>query len=308
MDAAGRADRLQRRNSKNDSDARSDACAPCPHPDEAMGSGTEAAEIVPGAGGEMPLAPERDSATSAAAEQTVASAGLTPALIQAVAAAVRDMLQAEKKSSSRSPSRKERRKLNKMAEAPSGAAQSPAKKPRRDRNAGAAGSASHGPTTAGAKATGKKVKKEPEDGTPDITTAAAVDAEMNGGGRPKNSTIGGGPAISGSQKLGPYDFVIVPKEDYEEALIVKRSLRRAGPDKFRAKRYYAVFFRNNMKKTAVYADWDSVEVLKIKHTGYFKFKREKSFTAAYNRIVAFITHYNEKLCTDIDSDSEGDDE
>ena len=62
------------------------------------------------------------------------------------------------------------------------------------------------------------------------------------------------------------------------------------------------------KKTAVYADWDSVEVLKIKHTGYFKFKREKSFTAAYNRIVAFITHYNEKLCTDIDSDSEGDDE
>ena len=53
---------------------------------------------------------------------------------------------------------------------------------------------------------------------------------------------------------------------------------------------------------------DSVEVLKIKHTGYFKFKREKSFTAAYNRIVAFITHYNEKLCTDIDSDSEGDDE
>ena len=48
-----------------------------------------------------------------------------------------------------------------------------------------------------------------------------------------------------------------------------------------------------MKKTAVYADWDSVEVLKIKHTGYFKFKREKSFTAAYNRIVAFITHYNE---------------
>ena len=58
----------------------------------------------------------------------------------------------------------------------------------------------------------------------------------------------------------------------------------------------------------VYADWDSVEVLKIKHTGYFKFKREKSFTAAYNRIVAFITHYNEKLCTDIDSDSEGDDE
>ena len=50
-----------------------------------------------------------------------------------------------------------------------------------------------------------------------------------------------------------------------------------------------------VKKTAVYADWDSVEVLKIKHTGYFKFKREKSFTAAYNRIVAFITHYNEKL-------------
>ena len=41
---------------------------------------------------------------------------------------------------------------------------------------------------------------------------------------------------------------------------------------------------------------------------HFKFKREKSFTAAYNRIVAFITHYNEKLCTDIDSDSEGDDE
>ena len=37
-------------------------------------------------------------------------------------------------------------------------------------------------------------------------------------------------------------------------------------------------------------------------------KNEKSFTAAYNRIVAFITHYNEKLCTDIDSDSEGDDE
>ncbi len=152
------------------------------------------------------------------------------------------------------------------------------------------------------------MKKEPEDGTPDITTAAAVDAEMNGGGRPQNSTIGGGPAISGSQKLGPHDFVVVPQEDYEEALIVKRSLRRAGPNKFRAKKYYAVFFRNNMKKTAVYADWDSVEVLKIKHTGYFKFKREKSFTAAYNRIVAFITHYNEKLCTDIDSDSEGDDE
>ena len=39
-----------------------------------------------------------------------------------------------------------------------------------------------------------------------------------------------------------------------------------------------------------------------------KFKREKSFTAAYSRIVAFITHYNEKLCTDIDSDSEDDDE
>ena len=273
-----------------------------------MGSGTEAAEIVPGVGGEMPLAPERDSATSAAAEQPVASAGLTPALIQAVAAAVRDMLQAEKKSSSRSPSRKERRKLNKMAEAPSGAAQSPAKKPRRDRNAGAAVSASHGLATAGTKATGKKVKKEPEDGTPGLTTAAAVDAEMNGGGRQQNSTIGGGAAISGSQKLGPHDFVVVPPEDYEEALIVKRSLRRAGPNKFRAKKYYAVFLRNNMKKTAVYADWDSVEVLKIKHTGYFKFKREKSFTAAYNRIVAFITHYNEKLCTDIDSDSEGDDE
>ena len=110
------------------------------------------------------------------------------------------------------------------------------------------------------------------------------------------------------EKLGPHDFVVVPPEDYEEALIVKRSLRRAGPNKFRAKKYYAVFLRNNMKKTAVYADWDSVEVLKIKHTGYFKFKREKSFTAAYNRIVAFITHYNEKLCTDIDSDSEGDDE
>ena len=130
---------------------------------------------------------------------------------------------------------------------------------------------------------------------------------MNGGGRQQNSTIGGGATIPGSQKLGPHDFVVVPPEDYEEALIVKRSRRRAGPNKFRAKKY-AVFLRSNIKKTAVYADWDSVEVLKIKHTAYFKFKREKSFTAAYNRIVAFITHYNEKLCTDIDSDSEGDDE
>ena len=138
--------------------------------------------------------------------------------------------------------------------------------------------------------------------------ASGRNLRARGGGRQQNSTIGGGAAISGSQKLGPHDFVVVPSEDYDEALIVKRSLRRAGPNKFRAKKYYAVFLRNNMKKTAVYADWDSVEVLKIKHTGYFKFKREKSFTAAYNRIVAFITHYNDKLCTDIDSDSDGDDE
>ena len=75
------------------------------------------------------------------------------------------------------------------------------------------------------------------------------------------------PVASAGLTPAPHDFVVVPPEDYEEALIVKRSLRRAGPNKFRAKKYYAVFLRNNMKKTAVYADWDSVEVLKIKHTG-----------------------------------------
>ena len=44
------------------------------------------------------------------------------------------------------------------------------------------------------------------------------------------------------------------------------------------------------------------------HIGGLEAGRRPAPAAAYNRIVAFITHYNEKLCTDIDSDSEGDDE
>ena len=38
-----------------------------------------------------------------------------------------------------------------------------------------------------------------------------------------------------------------------------------------------------MKKTAIYADWDSVEIIKYKHTGYFKFARANSFAEAYKK-------------------------
>ena len=69
--------------------------------------------------------------------------------------------------------------------------------------------------------------------------------------------------------LKPTDFRVVLPEEFSEQLIVKRSIKRAGEHGFKAKKFYPVFYREKMKKTAIYADWDSVEIIKYKHTGYF---------------------------------------
>ena len=53
---------------------------------------------------------------------------------------------------------------------------------------------------------------------------------------------------------------------------------------------------------------DSVEIIKYKHTGYFKFARANSFAEAYKKIVGWITRYNDELCQLCHMTSDSDDD
>ena len=136
-----------------------------------------------------------------------------------------------------------------------------------------------------------------------IQTAEDLDAMINAGGENRTARSG----YKGND-LKPTDFRVVLPEEFSEQLIVKRSIKRAGEHGFKAKKFYPVFYREKMKKTAIYADWDSVEIIKYKHTGYFKFARANSFAGAYKKIVGWITRYNDELCQLCHMTSDSDDD
>ena len=150
------------------------------------------------------------------------------------------------------------------------------------------------------------VKPEPKERMSEkkiIQTAEDLDAMINAGGENRTARSG----YKGND-LKPTDFRVVLPEEFSEQLIVKRSIKRAGEHGFKAKKFYPVFYREKMKKTAIYADWDSVEIIKYKHTGYFKFARANSFAEAYKKIVGWITRYNDELCQLCHMTSDSDDD
>ena len=90
------------------------------------------------------------------------------------------------------------------------------------------------------------VKPEPKERMSEkkiIQTAEDLDAMINAGGENRTARSG----YKGND-LKPTDFRVVLPEEFSEQLIVKRSIKRAGEQGFKAKKFYPVFDLCKMKR------------------------------------------------------------